>query len=407
VNSFTLVMSQTARSKYSKKRKNGQQPMVTKRRTFIKNRYPKGLKQQLNLAVTALCGYLEKQKNSGSDLLWDDEMDINFVAEPKVITKRNRIFNSIRIPLAHSFRLKTPNEICIITRNQDEARWKQVLLEEHPVSGLTKVMSLKTFERTFREDEDLKNLVEVFDLFILHPDVRYKVMPRMAVLLRDQNKSCGILPNDWRLLQLGGAVNPLDSSKSEMPGNGRALSPQKKKFAAANLARLVASYRDSTFTNNIYTKQRFIKIAESGMSPKKIRENALSVWDYGLCLLPNGGRENVVRASLHIENTTIQLPFYANLDPLDSWYSVVLSRPQEQDEYIGMGKAPRTEKEQRNYLEDGKDEMFKAVLTDKRRCPLLIKNMKRTSYSTHCRERESESEVSSESDMDLKDPSEL
>ena len=55
------------------------------------------LRQQVHRAVTALYQYLEKQKESESEMIWDDEMDINLVIEPKVITKKNVVYNALRM----------------------------------------------------------------------------------------------------------------------------------------------------------------------------------------------------------------------------------------------------------------------------------------------------------------------
>ena len=91
-------------------------------------------------------------------------------------------------PLAHSFRQNTSNELCLITKTGAVSRWKQVLLNEYPVSGLTKILSLRRFETDFKEEEARKSLVDLFDLFIVHPAIRYKVTPKLVALVRDQNK---------------------------------------------------------------------------------------------------------------------------------------------------------------------------------------------------------------------------
>jgi len=361
---------------------------------MLQKTYPEGFAKQIGRAVTALYQYLEKQKESGTDLIWDDDVDINMVLEPKVITKKNIVFNSIRIPLAHSFRHNTANEICLITRGQDMARWKQVLLREHPVSGLTKIMSVKTFETTFREKEELTNLVEIFDLFILHPAVRYRVAPRLLAMLRGRNKSCGILPDDPKLLRLGPAVNPLNKNKYSPSYNLKPLRAKTRRFRALQMAKMIAKYRDSTFTNNDFVKQKFIKIGESGMLPVELRQNVMRVWS-GICMLAHGGQENVMRASLHIEHTQIQLPFYANLEPLSSSYEVAVSTRMAPEEFVGIqfgGQRHKTADEVREELKEGKDEMFKEALVNYKRCPNLLRNLSRCPHLQHCNERESESE---------------
>merc|ERR1712013_801996 len=51
--------------------------------------------------------------------------------------------------------------------------------------------------------------------------------------------------------------------------------------------------------------------------------NVQSALDYGLCLLPNGGLSNVLRLSLHLNHSTIRLPFYVDVTPLSELFDIV------------------------------------------------------------------------------------
>jgi len=89
------------------------------------------------------------------------------------------------------------------------------------------------------------------------------------------------------------------------------------------LAHKIANYRDSTYYSNYHFSHKFIKVAEWGnVTPleatsqqKLVEENIFQVLKYLCVLLPLGGLDNVMRISLHIGNTTIQLPFYHNALP--------------------------------------------------------------------------------------------
>ena len=145
---------------------------------------------QIDKAIDALYKFLEEKKQSKSDelTLWDDEQDINLVIEPKIHSVKSHTFNSIRIPLIHSFRRNTDNDICIITRTKDVAKWTEVLLTKYPVDGITKIMSLTEFEKNYKTQQSRIQLCELFDLFIIHPAIIHKVTSKISAFLRDRNK---------------------------------------------------------------------------------------------------------------------------------------------------------------------------------------------------------------------------
>merc|ERR1712228_1132773 len=188
--------------------------------------------------------------------------------------------------------------------------------------------------------------------------------------------------------------NPLDENNREQLANSQMLDERVKERRALGMAKLIAKYRDSTFINNHFTKQKFVKIGESGMPAQKLEENVWSVWKYGLCLLPNGGRDNVMRVSLHINYTDIQLPFYVDLEPLDAQYCVV------NPNYVQSGTAGRSAlykkmkaQKLKEMMKNGQDQQIKKLLTEK--CPQLLQNLTRCSYLKHARERESDPEPES------------
>lgn len=211
------------------------------------------------------------------------------------------------------------------------------------------------------------------------------------------------------MLQMGGTANPLDHRKQEQVMHQQALSENERMSRSEAIAKLVAKYRDSTFMSNHFMKQKFIKIGESGMSLDEMEQNVWSVWNYGLCMLPNGGKENVMRASLHIQNTDIQIPFYANLDPLDSLYSVVnpatvrLGTARGLTATKSMLERKRKEMKLKERLKSGDNKQMKTVLT--RHCPRLIQNLTKSGYLKHTVERETDLEAeSSDTDSDMYEP---
>ncbi len=295
-------------------------------------------------------------------MIWDDEMDINLVIEPKVVTKKNVVHNSLRMYV---------------------------------------LLTLSLFHC----------LCETEEIGSVHIERRPQMCHKSAFLLTSflftvlcGNRSCVVLPNDSRMLQLGGTANPLKRNKRDQLQHQVALSPKTRHSRGAAMAKLVAKYRDSTFMTNHFMKQKFVKIGESGMAPHCLEENVRSVWRYGLCLLPNGGRDNVLRVSLHLNNTDIQLPFYADLRPLDALYCVVNPAAAR----LGTAKRGALYKERKGRqlkeaLKSGQRKEMKVVLT--RKCPRLIQNLTKSGYLQYARERESDDEEeSSDTDAELYDP---
>ena len=131
------------------------------------------------------------------------------------------------------------------------------------------------------------------------------------------SRSCGVLPMAFNLLHLGDSNNPLH------PNRFKKTEKDKAAKYALKLAKMVARYRDSTYLMNFNLKLKFVKIGESGMDREDLKENVLSVLSYGLSMIPNGGVDNVLRLSLHINHTDIQLTFYVNLDPWDGHFNIV------------------------------------------------------------------------------------
>jgi len=91
-------------------------------------------------------------------------------------------------------------------------------------------------------------------------------------------------------------------------------------------AQLIAKYRDSTYYMNFGTNMRFLKVGEINMTPTQIKENIIQALNYVSCVVPYGGLNNIMRISLHLNKTIIQLPFYHNVDAHNSYQLDVCHR---------------------------------------------------------------------------------
>ncbi|ETO22549.1 hypothetical protein RFI_14652 [Reticulomyxa filosa] len=119
----------------------------------------------------------------------DKENDLNLLIELKVLPRRRLTFMSIPIPLKHSFRTKDENHtLCVITRTKDAQIWENILLHDYKIKNLAKIMGVKEFLALYKDNTDVQNLCDIFDLFIVHPSVFHFVVPVLTVPLKQRNK---------------------------------------------------------------------------------------------------------------------------------------------------------------------------------------------------------------------------
>ena len=191
---------------------------------------------------------------------------------------------------------------------------------DYDITGLKKIMGLKQFVDEYGYNrEALNELCSLFDLFIIHPDIEYKVSKMLMGNLRDNNKAMSILPLSYKLL-LSPKKDKIGKNFDDNPLTKWGNNDFKMDYPS-ELAKLIAKHRDSTYLMNFNGPKRFIKIGECNMDMNKIKENAIHVFRY-LCLLYDCGLDNIFRISIHLNKTQIQLPIYVNLNEIEK-YTVI------------------------------------------------------------------------------------
>ena len=238
-------------------------------------------------------------------------------------------------------------------------------------------MSVAEFESDFKTQDARHQLAQLFDLFIIHPSVIHRIASKIIPFLRNRNKSCGILPLSYNLLRLGDTNNPLHQPKRYQ----KLKADQSEKFSL-KLAKMVAKYRDSTYFMNFNLRQKFVKIGVSTMEKKKLEENVWSVLKYGLSIIPNGGINNVLRLSLHINNTQIQLPFYVNLDDLRDYFDIVNPKQLEHGTEKSEFEKKRKQIKIKNAMKKNCNKMLKGKLIQ----TVPVERLTKLKYVTQCME---------------------
>lgn len=162
------------------------------------------------------------------------------------------------------------------------------------------------FLKEYQTQESRLHLVNFYDLFIIHPAIVSKVSKKLVCFLKMQNKACAILPSAHPLLyNLGPVENHLKPKK--LSRNESAIHYQ---MNCRKFAEMISDFRDSTFFMNFYLPQKFVKIGQTSMNATMIKENISSVLKYLPPMLNTGGFLNIMRVSLNLNQTAIQLPFY-------------------------------------------------------------------------------------------------
>mmetsp|Transcript_40037 Transcript_40037/g.62651 ORF Transcript_40037/g.62651 Transcript_40037/m.62651 type:complete len:349 (+) Transcript_40037:85-1131(+) len=122
---------------------------------------------QVFKAASALLKHLEIQKGSKTDLLEESpfiHLQIALMKVPELSSPKPR---QIRIP--HPlYKAKEDDDVqmCLIVKDDCKNSIKQLLMEDKPVAGLKKVLSLTRLKKDFGRYSDRRELLHAFDIFL-------------------------------------------------------------------------------------------------------------------------------------------------------------------------------------------------------------------------------------------------
>lgn len=119
--------------------------------------------KQVTMAVRALYNHLlQKAEEADKPKLFDEDQEVILQIALKRATGKKRI-SPIRIPLKNPI-YGLSGDICLITKDPQSA-WEE-MLEETPVSGVTKILGMKKLKSDYTQPKDKRELQKSFELFL-------------------------------------------------------------------------------------------------------------------------------------------------------------------------------------------------------------------------------------------------
>lgn len=259
---------------------------------------------QIERAAIALQQFFTKQQHEqpNSNLFADEASDVISIqiALKKIPDASRSKLRSIALP--NSLRQDEHVEMCLFVKDDAKAAIK-ASLAEHPVAGLTKIMTLKKLKSHFRQFEDKRKLVASFDLFLADD----RILPCLAKPLGKTFFAKKKQPSAVTVARRGVQVS------------GQAL------------AQTLEAARDATHFR-ISTGPCFsIRAALTNMTSSQIRDNVDVILTQVMAHIPRGWKN--VQAVYMKTTDSVALPVYTSLP------GGVLKIPQPQREPEEEGEA--------------------------------------------------------------------
>merc|ERR1719313_777202 len=89
------------------------------------------------------------------------------------------------------------SEVCFLAKDPQK-KYKQLLLQEHPVPGLTKVIGLEKLKKNYKTAENKRALADAFDLFLCDSSI-VEMMPKVLGIIFYEKKKKRPIPVKLKL----------------------------------------------------------------------------------------------------------------------------------------------------------------------------------------------------------------
>jgi ribosome biogenesis protein UTP30 len=129
----------------------------------------------LSKAIKALTQVIAKRSANANPLFDSGAETMNMIFTLSTIPDKRRI-KPLVIPLPHPM-FDDKSDVCFISKDPQKA-YKELLLQKHPVPGLTKVIGIDKLRRNYKTLEAKRALADAFDLFLCDSRV-LEMMPKM------------------------------------------------------------------------------------------------------------------------------------------------------------------------------------------------------------------------------------
>eukprot|EP00929_Paragymnodinium_shiwhaense_P095351 TRINITY_DN5643_c0_g1_i1.p1 TRINITY_DN5643_c0_g1~~TRINITY_DN5643_c0_g1_i1.p1 ORF type:complete len:408 (-),score=147.24 TRINITY_DN5643_c0_g1_i1:261-1484(-) len=226
-------------------------------------------KGHLGQSVKAIKKLVEKQSANSNPLLGiNAEAMIVIFTLTKVPDKRK--MKPFMIPLPHSL-YDEKSEICFLSKDPQK-KYKELLLQKHPVPGLTKVIGIDKLGRNYKSLEQKRALADSYDLFLCDIAVA-EMMPKLLGSVFYNKKKKPPIPVRLR------EANPEEQLKKAINGtplripSGPCLTI---KFGRADMGEECLTKNAATVI--AYVVRHLKETAIQAISVKSTESPALPVW---------------------------------------------------------------------------------------------------------------------------------
>jgi ribosome biogenesis protein UTP30 len=141
---------------------------------------------QLQKVVRASLQLVAKRSANANPLFGENVETVTALFTLSRIPDKRKV-KPVLIPLPHPL-FGDKSEVCIFSKDP-QARFKELLLQEHKVPGITKVIGMEKLRKHYRTFDSKRSLADAFDLFLCDSDI-VEMMPQAlgATFYRKKNK---------------------------------------------------------------------------------------------------------------------------------------------------------------------------------------------------------------------------
>merc|ERR1712232_527693 len=132
-------------------------------------------KGHLAKSIKAIVQLVQKKSANANPLLGVDAESMTLYFTLSKVPDRKKM-KPFMIPLPHSL-YNEKSEICFLSKDPQK-EYKEMLLEKHPVPGITKVIGLDKLKRNYKSLEQKRALADSFDLFLCDISIA-EMMPKI------------------------------------------------------------------------------------------------------------------------------------------------------------------------------------------------------------------------------------
>lgn len=132
-------------------------------------------KAQLEKSVRALQQLVAKRSANTNPLFGANSETMTLLFTLSQVSQRRKM-KPLLIPLPHPM-YDEKSEVCFISKDPQK-QYKELLMQKHPVPGLSKVIGLEKLKKNYQSAEQKRALADAFDLFICDANV-LEMMPKL------------------------------------------------------------------------------------------------------------------------------------------------------------------------------------------------------------------------------------